>query len=90
MVTETREARIWNGRGERARRERGGVVMSIAGNIERFPPRRSAVVWLLREYDDEWLVIGGANGWSHGDYPSALADAQWLAENLELPIRVLT
>jgi hypothetical protein len=60
--------------------------MSITANIERFPPRRSAVVWLLR-HAGEWLVIGGAHGWSHGDFHSALADARWLARNLEMPIR---
>lgn len=64
--------------------------MSIAANVERFPPRQSHVVWLLREYDDEWLVIGGANGWSHGSYRSALADAEWLSANLDLPIRAVT
>jgi hypothetical protein len=63
--------------------------MSTAWNVERFPPRRSAVVWLLHQAG-EWLVLGGAHGWTHGDYRTALADAQWLSENLELPIRVAT
>jgi hypothetical protein len=60
-----------------------------AANVERFPPRQSAVVWLMRHCDDEWLVIGGSHGWSHGDYRSAFADAQWLSENLDLPIRAV-
>jgi hypothetical protein len=63
--------------------------MSIASNIERFPPRRSVAIWLLREYDG-WLVLARGHGWTHGDYRSALADAQWLSTNLELPIRVAT
>jgi hypothetical protein len=62
--------------------------MSIAANLERFPPRRSAVVWLLR-HADTWLVLAHGNGWSHGSYRSALADARWLSENLELPIRAV-
>ena len=63
--------------------------MSIAANVERFPPRQSHVVWLLR-HAGAWLVLGGAHGWLHGDYRSALADAMWLSENLDLPIRVAT
>jgi hypothetical protein len=61
----------------------------IAANVERFPPRRSMAIWLMRNYDDEWLVLAGANGWSHGDYHSALIDAKWLSENLDLPIRAV-
>jgi hypothetical protein len=56
-------------------------------NVERFPPRRAAVVWLLLDRDG-WLVIGGDHGWSHGSYHSALADAEWTARNLGLPIRL--
>jgi hypothetical protein len=54
--------------------------------LVRFPPRRAAVVWLLLDRDG-WLVIGGDHGWSFGDFPSALDDAEWLAANLQLPIR---
>jgi hypothetical protein len=64
--------------------------MNIAyANVERFPPRRSAVIWLLR-HADTWLVLGGSSGWLHGDYHSALADAEWLSENLDLPILAMT
>jgi hypothetical protein len=58
--------------------------MSTAAII-RFPPRRTAV-WITQE-DGAWLVLAGAHGWLHGDYPEALADARWLARNLALPIR---
>jgi hypothetical protein len=63
--------------------------MSIASNLERFPMRRAAVIWLLHSCG-EWLVIAREHGWAHGDYGSALEDAQWLSKNLDLPIRVAT
>jgi hypothetical protein len=47
--------------------------------IERFPMRHSAVVWLLREASGAWLVLARDAGWIHGDYRSALADAEWMA-----------
>jgi hypothetical protein len=37
---------------------------------------------------NEWLVLAGSHGWSHGDQRSALTDAQWLAANHGLPIRI--
>jgi hypothetical protein len=55
--------------------------------LVRFPPRRAAVVWLLLDRDG-WLVIARDHGWSFGDFPSALADAQWLSQNLGMPIRL--
>jgi len=55
--------------------------------IERFPMPHSAVVWLLREASGAWLVLARDAGWIHGDYRSALADAEWMARNLGLPIR---
>jgi hypothetical protein len=54
--------------------------------IVRFPMRHAVVVWLLREFD-AWLVLGGDHGWVHGDLAAALDDAEWLAANLQLPIR---
>jgi hypothetical protein len=33
------------------------------------------------------LLATGSHGWLHGDYHTAHADAQWLAQNLGLPIR---
>lgn len=34
-----------------------------------------------------WLVCARYHGWLHGDRRAALADAQWLAWNLALPVR---
>ena len=58
-----------------------------ASSIIRFPPRRSAAVWLMRAREGGWLVLARGHGWLHGDRNSAIADAQWLAENYGLPIR---
>jgi hypothetical protein len=55
--------------------------------IERFPMRRTACVWLLRETSSTWMVLAREHGWLHSSYCAALADAQWLARNLGLPIR---
>lgn len=55
--------------------------------IEHFPMRRAACVWLLCETNGAWLVLAREHGWLHGSYLAALADAQWLARNLGLPIR---
>jgi hypothetical protein len=55
--------------------------------VYRFPMRRMAYVWLLRETSGAWLVLARDHGWLHGSYLAALADAQWLARNLGLPIR---
>ena len=60
----------------------------IAANVERFPMRHAVCIWLLREYDG-WLVLAHSSGWVHGSYRSALIDAKWLSENLELPIRAV-
>jgi hypothetical protein len=57
-----------------------------SGRLVRFPPRRSAAIRIIRE-DDGWLVLTGAHGWLHGDAKSARSDAQWLAQNLSLPVR---
>jgi hypothetical protein len=54
--------------------------------ILRFPPRRTAAIWVAPT-DGGWLVLAGPHGWLHGDYCAALADARWLAANLALPIR---
>src|SRR5215467_10831789 len=56
---------------------------SGSGRLVHFPARR---VWVLLE-DAAWLVLAGSHGWLLGDYHTAHADAQWLAENLGLPIR---
>ena len=66
--------------GRRAKRGSG------SGRLVHSPARHSRCVWVLRE-DAAWLVLAGSHGWLHGDYHTARADAQWLAENLGLPIR---
>ena len=55
--------------------------------IERFPMRRAACIWLLRETGGAWLVLARDHGWLHGNRCTALADAQWLGRNLGLPVR---
>jgi hypothetical protein len=55
--------------------------------VVRFPPRRSAAVWLLQAYEGGWLVLAREHGWLHGSRSDALEDARWLAGNLGLPVR---
>jgi hypothetical protein len=52
----------------------------------RFPTRRSVAVWLTRE-GPAWLVLAGDHGWLHGDHAAAVADAEWLSENLGFVVR---
>ena len=59
--------------------------MTVA--IIRFPPRRLAAVWILPLAESGWLVLLGANGWLHGNYGDAIADARWLSRNTGLPVR---
>jgi hypothetical protein len=54
--------------------------------LVRFPPRRFAAIRIVRDVDG-WLVLAGAHGWIHGDAKSARRDAQWLSQNLLLPVR---
>jgi hypothetical protein len=62
------------------------AIAQGAMRIVRFPPLRSAVIWVLQD-EGAWLVLVGSNGWLHGDQNSAITDAQRLAENYGLPIR---
>jgi hypothetical protein len=57
--------------------------------VVRFPPRRSAAVWLLQAREGGWLVLARGHGWIHGSRSDALATARWLARNLGFPIREL-
>jgi hypothetical protein len=59
----------------------------MMSEIVRFPARRSAAIWLLRE-GGAWLALAGEHGWLHGSAMSALEDARWLAENFQMPLRV--
>ena len=55
-------------------------------NVVRFPARRLVAVFVLSTRDG-WLVLGPrGHGWLHGDRTGALRDAQWLADNWQLPI----
>jgi hypothetical protein len=58
----------------------------MSARIIRFPPRRSAAIWILND-EGAWLVVAGSSGWLHGDRASAVEDARWLSENLGAPIR---
>jgi hypothetical protein len=70
-----------------ALQEGKGEPGTVAERIIRFPPRRSAAVWLLKAREGGWLVLVRGHGWIHGDYDDAIADARWLARNLGFPIR---
>jgi hypothetical protein len=60
----------------------------MTANVFRFPPRHSAVIWIVEERDgDGWLALAGAHAWLFGSRSAALAEARWLAANLGLPIR---
>jgi hypothetical protein len=55
--------------------------------VVRFPPRRAHCVRIVRDAAGGWLVIAYSHGWLHGNRRAAIADAQWLARNLKLPVR---
>jgi hypothetical protein len=60
--------------------------MSVA--VVRFPPRRSAAVWLLQAQEGGWLVAVRDHAWAHGSREDAVRDADWLARNFGgLPVR---
>ena len=58
----------------------------MSAEIIRFPARRFASIQITQD-DGAWLVQAGAHGWIHGDAESARDDAQWLSQNLSLPVR---
>lgn len=60
----------------------------MTASIIHFPPSRSCV-WMLRD-DGCWLVLAGSHGWIHGSSVHALKDATWLADNLQLALRVVS
>jgi hypothetical protein len=55
--------------------------------VVRFPPRRSAAVWLFPAREGGWLVLVRGHGWRFGCRHQAQAEAMWLAINLSLPVR---
>jgi hypothetical protein len=56
--------------------------------ITRFPARRSLAVWITRD-GPAWLALAGEHGWLHGSREEAECDAQWLGQNLGLPVRAV-
>jgi hypothetical protein len=56
-------------------------------SIIRFPARNAAAIFVAKAAEGGWLVLARGHGWLHSDVQSALADAQWLSENLSLPLR---
>jgi hypothetical protein len=61
-------------------------VTPRAVTMIRFPARRGACVWIMRE-GRAWLVVALGHGWLFGSRGEALADARWLARTLGLPVR---
>jgi hypothetical protein len=60
----------------------------MSGGVLRFPLRQTGAILICKERDGAgWLVCARNHGWLHGDRRSALADAQWLANNFGLPVR---
>ena len=62
--------------------------MTGAARIVRFPPRRSAAVFICAERaGDGWLAIAGPHGWLCGSLHEARAVAHWIADNLGFTVR---
>jgi hypothetical protein len=59
---------------------------SSRNDVYRFPPRRSAAIRIVGD-GAAWLVLAREHGWLHGSRAEAIADAQWLALNLGIPVR---
>ena len=59
----------------------------MSAHIIRFPARNAAAIFISEAAEGGWLVLARDHGWLHGDRRSAIADAQWLAWNLGLPVR---
>jgi hypothetical protein len=54
--------------------------------LVRFPPRRTAAIFICRD-GDGWLAIAGAHGWLCSSLEDARREAKWLSRNFSLPIR---
>ena len=58
--------------------------------ILRFPLRRTGSILIVRKRGgDGWIVLARKDGWSFGSRADAMAEAQWIARNLGLPVREL-
>jgi hypothetical protein len=59
-----------------------------SNHVLRFDSRRSVAVWLTRvERPPGWLVLAGDHGFLHGNHAAAVADAEWLSQNLGFVVR---
>jgi hypothetical protein len=54
----------------------------MSARIIQFPARR-----LVQDGEGLWLVLAWSSGWLLGNRADAFQEAQWLAENLALPLR---
>ena len=55
--------------------------------VARFPPSRFAAVFVI-ESADGWLVLAPrGHAWLHATRAAALADAEWIAREFNLPVR---
>jgi hypothetical protein len=59
----------------------------MSARIIRFPARNAAAIFIREAPEGGWLVLAREHAWLHGDVRSASIDAQWLSENLALPVR---
>jgi hypothetical protein len=58
----------------------------MSAAVHRFPPRRAAAIFLLRE-GDAWLVLNREHGWLFGSRYDAVAEASRASQASGLPIR---
>jgi hypothetical protein len=49
--------------------------------------RLAAILVVPVARDSGWLALWGSHGWLFGSHADAIAEAQWLARNLGLPVR---
>jgi hypothetical protein len=56
-------------------------------HVVRLAPRRYAI-FVFPDLDGGWLTLAGPHGWLCGSRAEAIAEAQWLADNFGLPVRV--
>jgi hypothetical protein len=60
----------------------------LTSAVLRLPPRRFAAVFICEERSGGgWLALAGSHGWLCGSRADAIAEAEWLARNLGLPVR---
>jgi hypothetical protein len=60
----------------------------MSARIIQFPTRNTAAIFVREVPGAGWLVLARGHAWAHGDRHAAVQDAEWLSDNLSLPIRV--